>query len=122
MPRLNNKDFTVDELERLIYLINNTMYGPTEESTVDEIKALLRGTTISETPQEPQQIVWNFNFKIGMNPHSFEQGTLIKNAMRSSEVNENIKRRFGSLVYEEINWYQDRVKVFIIKGDSNILE
>jgi len=127
MPRLNNKDFTVEELERLIYLVNviiaERFYKDSEpESTYDELSNLVKHTTLSETSKEPNAIIWNFTFKMSFHPDSMSQSEVIKNAMRSKEVNEEIKRRFGSLVYEEINWYQDRVKTFMVKGDSNILE
>jgi hypothetical protein len=131
MPRLNNKDFTVEELERLIYLMNDMIHGTivgcddaldVESIKVKEIKELLQGTTLGEIPQEPQQVIWNFNYKVGMYPGSFEQSAMIKNAMRSKEVMENIESRFKKIIYEEMNWYQDRIKVFMIKGDSNVME
>ena len=125
MPRLNNKDFTVDELERLIYLINNMMYGNTKDSIIDEIKVLLKGITLMSDEKlwgNPVPIEWNFKFNLLMPVRDYKHSQLIKNAMRDSEVNEKIKQRFINICYEELNWYQDRVKVFMINGDSNILE
>jgi len=133
MPRLNNKDYTVDELERLIYLTNNLIYRNLEgvtEVVMDsndraELEELIKGsqfTNFEGGERKPDPIPWNMMYQFIFMPNSFEQAELIENAMRSAEVNENIKRRHSAMVYEEINWYKDRVKIFMTKGDTNVLE
>ena len=71
---------------------------------------------------EVDPIPWHFKFEVLINPETIEQSDIISNAMRSSEVNENIKNRFNAIVREEVNWYRDRVKYFMVKGDTNVLE
>jgi hypothetical protein len=126
MPRLNNKDFTVEELERIIYLLNSVLYQSEfsidKDGVRDELAGLLKGTTLADAPQEPHPVIWNFNFKLEMHPQSTEQSIVIKNAMRSKEVNETINSRFRHIVFEELNRYNDQVRVLMLRGDSNILE
>lgn len=133
MPRLNNKDYTVEELERLIYLssvLATDVYTEVDkrnefDPVVDELKELIKGsefTNFGEGGKQIAPIPWNFKFEMLMNPETKENADVILNAMRSSEVNENIKNRFLAIVREEVNWYIDRVKYFMVKGDTNILE
>jgi len=133
MPRLNNKDYTVEELERLIYLTNNLIHRNLEgvtEIVMDsedrvELEELIKGsqfTNFEEGERKPNPIPWNMRYEFIFMPDSFEQAELIKNAMRSAEVNDNIKRRHRLMIYEEVNWYKDRVKIFMTKGDTNVLE
>jgi len=130
MPRLNNKDFSVEELERLITLVNDLIYRNLEgvqevimdSNDREELKALLKGTTLGDTPVEPHPVIWNFNFKMEMHPKDAEQSIVVKNAMRSKEVNETINSRFRHIIYEELNRYNDQVRVLMLRGDSNILE
>lgn len=130
MPRLNNKEYTVEELERLIYLVNEVMIVGIRNAedainVAGEIKDLVKGskfTNFEEGEQKPNPIPWNFKFEMLINPETIETANTIRNAMRSLEVNENIKKRFSTIVREETNWYIDRVKYFTVKGDTNILE
>jgi hypothetical protein len=130
MPRLNNKDFTVEELEKLLYYINVVMSEQVVKSgeidlVYEEIKELLKGsqfTNFEDGERKPNPIPWNFKFEMLINPETIESANMIRNAMRSAEVNENIKNRFSAMVREEVNWYKDKVKYFMVKGDTNILE
>ena len=129
MPRLNNKDYTVEELERLIYLASILAVDDNMDNGVDpvteELKELMKGsqfTNFEEGEQKLLPIPWNFKFEMLINPETIETTNTIRSAMRSVEVNENIKNRFNAIVREEVNWYIDRVKYFLVKGDTNILE
>jgi hypothetical protein len=134
MPRLNNKDYTVEELERLLFIINNiiekrllltTHSVPSNIFNIEELKELVKGsefTNFGEGERIPSPIPWNFKFEMMINPETQEMADIILNAMRSSEVNENIKKRFNAIIREEVNWYIDRVKYFTVKGDTNVLE
>lgn len=130
MLRLNNKDFTVEELERMIDLVNvvvaERFYKNSEpEPVYDELSNLVKYTTLMNDEKlhsEPIPITWNFKFGLVIPTKDYKHSQIIKNAMRDTEVNENIKRRFSNICYEEVNWYQDRIKVFLVKGNSNIME
>lgn len=132
MPRLNNKDYTVEELERLIFLVSilstdaDLVHTNKNEidPVVEEVKMLIAGSQFTSFEGEKLivPIPWNFKFEMLITPKTQENAEVILNAMRSSEVNENIKRRFNQIVREEVNWYIDRVKYFMVKGDTNILE
>jgi hypothetical protein len=130
MPRLNNKDFTVEELERLIYLLNKKMdqkkiMGEGFDGIDCEVSGLLKGTTL-QSPDElhgsTRAIEWGFKFILVMPPMNDGQSVIIRNAMRSVEVNETIKDRFTNIVYEELNRYNDQVRVLMLKGGTNVLE
>lgn len=130
MPRLNNKDYTVEQLERLIYLSSmlaveaGNIIKPEVDPIVEEVKELVKGSQFTNFGEEkiPVPISWNFKFEMLINPQIIETAAIIRNAMRSAEVNENIKKRFNTIVREEVNWYIDRVKYFTVKGDTNVLE
>ena len=115
----------IEELERLIFIVsgvlNNNMLP---HEITDELEPIIEGSQFtnfqSSIPLAP--IPWNFKFEMFINPESIETSDVIRNAMRSAEVNENIKKRFNAIVREEVNWYIDRVKYFMVKGDTNILE
>lgn len=131
MPRLNNKDYTVEQLERLIYLasvlaidLGNKVKPNEIDPLVEEVKELIEGSQFTnfEGDEKPLPIPWHFKFEMLIAPETMETANAIRNAMRSAEVNENIKKRFNAMVREEVNWYIDRVKYFMVKGDTNILE
>jgi len=130
MLRLNNKDFTVEELERMIDLVNvlvaeRLCKNSEPEPVYDELRNLVKYTTLMNDEKlhnEPTPITWNFKFSLLIPTRNYSHSLIIKNAMRDTEVNENIKRRFSNICYEEVNWYQDRIMVFLVKGNSNIME
>lgn len=122
MPRLNNKDFSEEALERLIFLMNEMLYGG--KSGLDEIKKLLEGTTLTggERNCKPLPIEWNFKFTSVYMPKTAEESARIKMAMRSAEVNECIRRRFSDICRDEMNWYYSGVKGFVMEEDPTIRE
>jgi hypothetical protein len=133
MPRLNNKDYTVEELERLIYYTSVIITEVSDEvakaneidPVIEELKELIKGsqfTNFEEGERKPEPIPWNFKFEMLISPETIETRNTIRNAMRSAEVNEIIKNRFNAIVREEVNNYISRVKFFMVKGDTNILE
>ena len=133
MPRLNNKDYTVEELERLIYLasvlsIDNSLVHERRnevDAICEELKEMIEGsqfTSFVDGERKLEPILWNFKFEMLINPETKEDANTVRNAMRSAEVNENIKKRFNAIVREEVNWYINRVKYFMVKGDTNVLE
>ena len=126
MPRLNNKDYTVEELERLIFIVSGMLDNHMiPHEVTDELKVMVEGSVFSnfvEGERKPLAIPWNFKFEMLIVPETKEMSDIILNGMRSSEVNENIKKRFNAMIREEVNWYIDRVKYFMVKGDTNVLE
>lgn len=132
MLRLNNKDFTVEEVERLMSLTNDLINGSiigcddaldVKSSEIDALKELLKGTTIrNETNDKPFPILWNFKFQFMMVPIDFEMAKAIKYAMWSTEVNQNIERRFSAMCREEIDWFINGVDIFSMPGNDSTFE
>jgi len=122
MLRLNNKDFTVVELERLISLVDD-LVDKGRVVHLSELKELVKGTTIrNETQDKPFPILWNFKFQILMVPTLLKQEQTIKYAMRSTEVNTNIEKRFTAMCREEVNWFINGVDLFNIPGNDSTIE
>ena len=93
MPRLNNKDYTVEELERLIYIVNDLVMGTILNNKVPEahkeIKELIAGSQFTNFEGEKPLVAipWNFKFEMLINPETQEMADTILRGMRSSEVN-----------------------------------
>lgn len=131
MPRLNNKDFTVEELEKLLYYVNvitneQVVKSGEIDPVYEEIKDILKGSKftnfVKEEDRKPEPIPWHFKFEMLIKPETKENADVILNAMHSAEVNNNIGKRFNAIVREEVNWYIDRVKYLMVKNDTNVLE
>lgn len=123
MLRLNNKDYTVEQLERLIYLVSVIAKDTAlNEVEIKEVKDLIDGTEFVDNKGGRITVIpWSFKFEILIDPKKEEIAQMILNAMRSPEVNESIKHRFSNIVREEVNWYVDKVKYFVSNGEVNML-
>src|SRR5574337_730177 len=98
MIRLNNKDFTEEQLEKLLELCQTAIgCGEMSDACADEMKI--------EHDTKPMPIEWGFKLNILFVPKRVEDTKTIKEAMRSPFVNEVIRQRFEQIVRFEINSY-----------------
>lgn len=103
MIRLNNKDYTEEQLEQLLKKVElGVKLGDIKDNFIEE---MVDGMKYEKEGKQVYPIGWDFKFSVLFAPRDIEQAKIIKQAMRSPTINEALREKFSQMVRFEINAY-----------------